>query len=138
MPGEKEIINIINPEITDVEIGIRNKRKIKIYPLSLKDQIGLSDLILAATNEYFEMSSKKEQDSELSFVSFLVSLLHANITRILSIVTDEDGENMLSELTIPQSEKIANIIYKVNYESVSKNLQSLIEKAKKVLPSVRP
>ena len=44
----------LNPQIVDVEIGIRSLRKITLYPLSVTDQLKMSDLITKASAAVFE------------------------------------------------------------------------------------
>ena len=38
----------LNPQVAEVEIGVRNLRKITIYPLSIADQLSTTDLVSEA------------------------------------------------------------------------------------------
>ncbi len=48
----------INPQIMEIEIGIREMRKIKIYPLSMSDQLGLTNMISTAIAAHVAHSVK--------------------------------------------------------------------------------
>jgi len=134
MPGDD--LSTINPKITEVEIGIRNLRKIKIYPLSIKDQKDVSDLVVEAINGFFATGDSEKKDAE--FLNFLIELVSLNLLRILSIVTDENKpEKLLEEIDNEQLANIVEAIYEVNYKAVSKKVESLIEKGKKIFPSMR-
>jgi len=122
----------LNPQITDVEIGIRNLRKITIYPLSMGDQLKLTDMIIKALTAQVE----KAGSTALS-VAFIVNVIHENIGKILGMVSDEE-ESVLDELTNSQALEIAEILFDVNYGSVAKNFKSLSEKLAGLFQSGRP
>jgi len=123
---------MLNPQVTDVEIGIRSLRKITLYPLSMADQLKLSDIISKAIQEQFNA------DSDIAVVAFITNLLKDNMGRILTMATDEDGNGILEEMTNLQAAAIAETIYEVNYGVVAKNFKSLFGKLGIILPSGRP
>ena len=121
----------LNPQIVDVEIGIRELRKIKVYPLSMKDQMDLTNLIVEALNvQVIENGS-----TDLS-IAFLVGLIRENLEKVLKMATDE--ENVMEEISNVQALEIADILFEVNFASVAKNFKSLSGKAMKLFPSERP
>ncbi len=124
----------LNPQATEVEIGVRSLRKITIYPLSIGDQLKTTDLISEAISGFMS----REDMTDVAFISFIVNLIRENIAKILTMATDEDGETLVSELSNTQVAEIAEIIYDKNYGEVAKNFESLIGKVKKLLPSMRP
>ena len=127
----------LNPQVTSVEIGIRNLRTITVYPLSFADQLKTTDLITQALQVFFKgKEAGAIQDSE--FVTFLIQLIRDNIGKILSMVTDEDGDKILQELSNNQFIDFADLIYSMNFEVPSKKGKSLIEKIKNLFPSMRP
>jgi len=130
MPENEE--KKLNPQITDVEIGIRNLRKITIYPLSMGDQLKLTDLIIKAITKQVGDG----EGSDLS-VSFIVNVIHENIGKILTMVSDEK-ETVLDELSNSQATEIAEILFDVNYGSVAKNFKSLSEKVMGLFQLERP
>ena len=119
--------NNINPQITEVAIGVRDLRKIKLYPLALGDQLELSDLIKEALEAFFKVEEGSEEALSL-FVAFAFDLIKKNLTKILKLIAlDETPEDLLKEITNAQVDEIARIVYQNNFE-VLKNLKSLFGK----------
>lgn len=132
---EKKHSERINPRIKNVEIGILNLRKIKIYPLSMHDQLSLTDLINEAMRSFFE-SDKDGENENLIFVSFIVKTIQDNIKKILKFVApDEKPETVMKEIDNYQLSEIVRIVYQDNYEEPVKNVMSLFptEKIQSVL-----
>jgi hypothetical protein len=128
MPEETKL----NPQITDVEVGVRSLRKITIYPLSMGDQLKLTDLVINAITKQIGGGDA----ADLS-VAFIVKIIHENIGKILTMVSDEK-ETILDELSNSQALEIAEILFDVNYGSVSKNFKSLSEKLMTLFQPERP
>lgn len=133
----------LNPQITEVTIGIRSLRKIKLYPLSVGDQMKMTAL-MASTISGFLVT--KEAKDETAMVGFFVQIINENLARFvaLAIGEKEDGEGkfpetdkMLEDTTNVQASEIAKVIYEVNYETSVKNFQSLFEQMKKLFPLER-
>jgi len=122
-PEEKNI----NPQITEVGIGVRDLRNIKLYPLALGDQLELSDLIKEALEAFFKVEEGSEEALSV-FVAFAFDLIKQNLTKILKLIAlDEDPEELLKEITNAQVDEIAQAVYQKNFE-VLKNLKSLFGK----------
>lgn len=124
----------LNPYIADAIIGIRNMRTIKLYPLSMADQITFTDLITEALQGF----TQKGDMEDIAFVGFLVELIKNNLDRLLKLVAADESENLLSNITNVQAIAIAEVIYDVNYGEAIKNAKSLIVKVKNLFQSVRP
>lgn len=119
--------NNINPQITEVAIGVRDLRNIKLFPLALGDQLELSDLIKEALEAFFKVEEGSEEALSL-FVAFAFDLIKKNLTKILKLIAlDEDPKELLKEITNAQVDEIARIVYQNNFE-VLKNLKSLFGK----------
>lgn len=128
---------VLNPQVTGVEVGIRNLRKIKIYPLSVAQQWAMSDLITQALQVFMQRESKNDYE----FVSNLLALIKDNLAMALTLVTDlseQECSDLFSEMTNVQMAKIIETIYDINYKPISKNVASLLEKIVTVFPSGRP
>jgi len=123
----------INPQITEIEIGIREMRKIKIYPLSMSDQLKLTGLMSTAVAAQFA----KEEGGDMALVAFIVELVKENLGRILTMVTGED-DKLLEEVSNLQAAAISEVVYEMNYGIVVKNFKSLFEKVMTLFPSERP
>ena len=124
----------INPQITKVEIDIREMRDIEIYPLSMADQLNLTDLLSTAIGAF----AAKEDGEDIAVVAFIVNLVKENLGRVLSMITGEDGTELMKEITNLQAASIAEQVYETNYGVVAKNFESLSKKLKTFFPSERP
>ena len=127
--------NKINPQITDVKIGVRDLRKIKIYPLAFGDQLELSDLIKEVLEAFFKTEEGSEESLSI-FIGFAFNLVKVNITKVLELIAlDEDTKALLKELTNVQVDEIIHVVYEKNFE-ILKNLKSLFGKATTVLSTM--
>ena len=52
----------LNPQIRIVEVGKKDLREVSIYPLSMKDQTDLSDIISEGLSAFFEMHGDKRDE----------------------------------------------------------------------------
>ena len=123
---------MLNPQVAEIEIGIRSLRKITVYPLSMADQLELTDLVSQA------LAGATGAMEDMEVVAFITNLIRENLSRILSMVTDEKGDELLKELTNYQAANMVETIYEVNYGSVAKNFKSLFGKLAKLFPLERP
>jgi hypothetical protein len=98
-------------------------REISIYPLSMADQLEVTDLVAAAIKGYV----MEGDQSELGVATFVAEAIKENVSLLLKKATDE-GDEVLSEITNMQATDIAEIIYEVNYESILGKVRSLVEK----------
>ena len=123
----------LNPEIKKAEIGVRELKEITIYPLSMADQLSLTNLITDTVRKFFEKGGGQD---DLEFAAFLSKLIEENLETILLMVTDE--KSLLADMTNNQAVAIAEIVYEVNFGSLVKKVKSLLEKVKEQFPSGRP
>jgi hypothetical protein len=123
----------LNPQVAETEVGIRNLRIIKIYPLSMADQLSLTDVITKGLQEFVEQGNQED----IAFVAAVIQLIKDNLANILTMVSDEKGEEIMKELTNPQALQIADLIFDMNFGSLGKNAQSLAEKVRNLFPSAR-
>jgi len=128
--GEKRL----NPEITTVTVGVKELKEITVYPLSMADQLRMTNLITEAIRMFFK---KPEAFSDIEFAAFLADTIKDNLEEVLKLVTDE-GTASLSDITNNQAVAMAEIIYDVNFGSLVKKVKSLLEKVKEQFPSGRP
>lgn len=131
MPEKRKL----NPQIASLEIGIRNLRTIKIYPLSFGDQLEMTDLITETIQKFIEARGDKLQEDNVEFVQFIIDLLRKNLSTIIKLISDEE-DTLLKEITNVQVVDMVNIIYEMNYEESIKNVQSLFEKIKPMFQSM--
>ena len=133
----------LNPQITDGFVyGIRDLQELTIYPLSVGDQLKMTELIQELATKYF----MREDDTvgDVEFVKEIIEFIQKNLKQIVKLVVDNgvNVETILYDMTNNQAIVLAEIIYKVNYESLAKNVKSLVEKISPkqevTIPSARP
>jgi len=132
---EKKIDNtddqMLNPQIATVKIGTRRLRNLTIYPLAMADEIKLTDVVTQALGQV-------EDKQDIAVIAFIVDLIKQNMGRILTMATDDDGDNILKELSNMQATEIAGIIYEVNFGGPAKNAKSLFDGIAKLFRLERP
>jgi len=123
---ENNEMEILNPDIQEVTVGVRKLRKVTLYPLSVVDQMKVTDLFQEAFGAF--IASKNL--NEMQFVALFITILKTNLPKVLALVTDpeEDSEKLLSEITNNQLTVIANVLYEMNYAMISKNVNGLLKK----------
>jgi hypothetical protein len=132
-------MEILNPDIKEVLVGVRKLRKIQLYPLSVVDQFKVTDLFQEALGAF--LVTKNMDNTQL--IALFIHVFKSNLPKVLSLVIDpeEDIDTLLAEITNNQLSDIVTIIYKSNYEVISKNVGGLLKnlpQMKKESPLERP
>lgn len=123
MPDYNETLN---PQIAEIDIGTRNLRKIKIYPLSMAHQLELNELITTAISEFLKIDSAiAEDDSTLAFITVIMDLIKQNLPKIVKYVTEEEGE-VMDEISNTQAVELIEIVYEQNYKELAKKVKELL------------
>lgn len=125
----------LNPQIKTIEIGVRETREIKIYPLSVKDQFELTKELADSINELLRVDFKNIREEEA--IDAFAELLSNRLTDVLRYVCDQDQVPKMEELTNIQLSEIANIVFEVNYEGLIKNFKDLFKRGKDLFPRVQ-
>lgn len=113
----------LNPDIREVDVGTKELRTIKIYPLSFRDQEKTSDIITKAIQAIISGKDK----SDVDFIKAIIETVKKNILKVLELVADKEelGKDVLNELTNNQMIEIADAVYEVNYEALGKKVKGL-------------
>ena len=140
----------LTPQITHIEIGVRKLRKITIYPLSMHDEMQVTELFMKGLADFFGEKDPKDIPMQ-DFIKFLLDFIQGKLSEILGFVTDpkEAGKpaEILKDVTNLQFGLLVSTIYEVNFEAVGeeKNVKNLIGKVqtlfqlrKPSVPSVSP
>lgn len=151
MPEKKDKsvkLQDVNPQVKETTIGIRSLRKITIYPLSVADQLEMTDMITEAVGMFFTMDAegKLEEGPPIEFVVFVFELIKSNIGEIMTKITgEEDSDAILSDTTNDQLSDIIAIVYKENFEGPFGKLVDLFQiveneetKVESILAKLRP
>ena len=119
----------INPQITQVEIGVRDLRNVTLYPLALGDQLKLTDMIEEGLQAFFKVEQGSEESLTM-FMAFMFGLIKRNLPRMLALIAlDDDAEKLINEITNAQLDEIVQVVYEKNFATL-KNLKGLLDKLK--------
>ena len=129
---EKKSVKLtdINPQVKEIKIGLRHLRKITIYPLSVADQLEMTDMIVDAVGVFFslEAEGKMAEGPPAEFIVFLFGLIKENIGEIVVKVTgEEDSDAILADMSNDQMTDIIAIVYKENFEAPLAKLVDLFQ-----------
>ena len=132
MPEKKKKIRIedVNPQVKEIKIGLRILRKIKVYPLSVADQLELTDMITEAVGMFFSLDAegKMKEGPPMEFVVFVFELIKTNIGEIVTKVTgEEDSDTILSDMSNDQLTDMVSIVYRENFEGPFGRLVDLFQ-----------
>lgn len=122
----------LNPQIVEISVGIRELRKVTIYPLSMADQFKMTKAIVEGFSKFAEFDTKDIKDEDV--VSNMTMLIEENIDQILKLVLAEDEQVSMTELTNEQFTDLCLIIFEMNYEGSAKKLMTLVGKVKLMMP----
>jgi hypothetical protein len=121
----------LNPDIKEINIGIKEVHPIKIYPLSIQDQFDITNRLVDVISQFGDQTNFESNEDALKFLQEIIT---DNLSVILEYVTTEDDRPTFRDLTNNQCYEIAEVIFQVNYEAFVKNSQNLIERVMELLP----
>lgn len=128
----------LNPQISEVPIGVRELEPLTIYPLSMADQEALTDIVQQSLNAFFSGEDK----SDMAMATFVLEVVKQNLPKILKMITDANTDTkvkaLMREITNEQAIAIGQVVYRINYETLLKNVNSLLERVSAVSPARRP
>ena len=134
MPEKKKPKSVkltdINPQVKEIKIGLRSLRKIKIYPLSVADQLELTDMITEAVGVFFSLDAegKMTEGPPAEFIVFVFGLIKDNVGEIVTKVTgEEDSDAILGDMSNDQLSDMITIVYKENFEAPLAKLVDLFQ-----------
>lgn len=132
---------ILNPQVKTTTIGVRVLREISVYPLSVGEELKLSDVISNAVVSFFDTRARLEDKTEINtenieFVNMLIDLIRDNVAKVIEITTDEENpEGVLMDMTNEQLVDFATLIYQENFGNLRKKVTDLISV---IVPPVDP
>ena len=125
----------INPEARTITIGARKPRQITIYPLSITDQMKLTDRFSEVVQEFGQ--TDRENMTNETAIEQLKNLIKDNLPEIMSYVVDPDENDIptLDEITNRNLYEIARAIFEMNYEDIIKNFKDLFGRMSEMVSS---
>ena len=125
----------INPEARTITIGARKPRQITIYPLSITDQMKLTDRFSEVVQEFGQ--TDRENMTNETAIEQLKNLIKDNLPEVMSYVVDPDENDIptLDEITNRNLYEIAKAIFEMNYEDIIKNFKDLFGRMSEMVNS---
>ena len=118
------------PQAKKILIG---KKEYDLYPLSLKDQRQVTDLVLTI----IKVLITKEGDTSLSIIERLASSIMDKVPEILSTALKID-KTEVDEITNDQLFYVIDIILDDNYKDIQKKIAKITEKVRAVFLLQKP
>lgn len=115
----------LNPEVADIDIGVRHLRKVTFYPLSAGHQLKLTSMMEDIFKELVGLGDNDE--AIVAFFNKVLEIIKSNINTIIGMISDEDPDTLLDDMTNTQLVGVVKYVYETNYEGPLKNLLSLFQ-----------
>ena len=116
------------PSFRTIVVGIKDPQERKVYPLSWSDTRKIQTLIYYCFSKVVDSEIK----DPVSIYQFIFETIYENLILVANLVLE--GEDITGEeLSAAQATELANIVYDMNFEIIVKNLQSLLQKASKLM-----
>lgn len=113
------------PSFEKIVIGIRNPQERIIYPLSWHDMKQLQTLFFSVMSGSMALSESGYTQEQV--YQFILGRITDNIQDILNMVVEGDPVDE-KEISFEQATELAILLYSMNFEAVSKNVKSLLQK----------
>jgi len=145
-------MSALQPVVKEVIVGIREPKSVKIYPLSVAQQLKAKEVITTALEKMASVNSTADAVANTSGLSddindmiapvlmgnVLLDTIEDSLSSFLEMSTNPDDNVTLDSVTNDQAVDIATIIYELNFESVIKKVQGLMERIKVATGQVKP
>jgi len=122
-----------NPDIKIVQVGVRELRKVFIYPLSMTDQFTLLEKLSTEIQSIADRNITLTIKDNAKAIEFFKALISENLEKILEYVTDESERPTLNEITNNQFYDIVDTVFAANFENMIKNFKDLFQRAKGIV-----
>lgn len=119
----------LRPDIQEWEFGIRELTRVKVYPLSMSDQLDFIPKAYRGFQDVVQKGDKFTDDSEetnMLVMNEIITFIQQEIEALSLLVLDNKVD--FTKCTNAQIVNLATIIYDVNYGDSLKNAKSLMEK----------
>lgn len=126
----------LNPDIRTIQYGKKTLQEVVIYPLSIRDQFKLTELLTSVVQDLANV--KTEGMTDLVFVSLIIKAIEENINKILEICADlspEEANKIIDEMTNTQLAILVETIWECDFEPMLKKGKSLFDRAKSMFGS---
>ena len=123
----------LNPDAVEIQVGVKTLRSVTIYPLSINDQMKLTDKFTEVIQEFgkFDRETMTNEDA----VNFFKDFLSKNLPEFMEFVVnpEEQAVPTLDEVTNKQLGVIADTVFRINYEDLIKNFKDLFRRVQEAM-----
>ena len=127
MPEKTTKQKKLNPEVVDIYVGVRHLRKVTFYPLSAAQQLKMTSIIEEVFGQMVSVEDGND-DTTVAFFKNVLDIVKENINIIIEMITDDEPDKLLDDMTNSQLVEVVKYVYETNYEGPLKNLLSLFQK----------
>jgi F0F1-type ATP synthase delta subunit len=127
MPEKTTKQKKLNPEVVDIHVGVRHLRKVTFYPLSAAQQLKMTSIIEEVFGQMVSVEDGND-DTTMAFFKNVLDIVKENINIIIEMITDDEPDKLLGDMTNSQLVEVVKYVYETNYEGPLKNLLSLFQK----------
>lgn len=113
------------PSFKEVVIGIRDPQKRRIYPLSWHDMKQLQAIFFTTISGAVNLSDSGYSQEQV--YQYILSKISDHLGEILNMVVEGDPIDE-KEISIDQASQLAILLFDMNFEGISKNVKSLLQK----------
>jgi len=113
------------PTSEKIVLGIRNPQERTIYPLSWHDMKKVQEVFFSVITGAVNLSDSGYTQEQV--YQYILGRISDRIGEILDMIVD--GEKVdEKELSLKQVTELAVLIYSMNFEGISKNVEGLLQK----------
>ncbi len=121
-------VSQLNPQNEEMYIGVRTLRKVTVYPLSLADQLKMTDVIIEAVHQCSLMDKDNLKDADI--VGAMLGVIKSNLGVFLECIFDPEDAVTFEDITNEQFSDLVMLVFSMNYESSIKKFQTLTQRVK--------
>lgn len=122
------------PKTEQIIIGIRDPKFRTIYPVSWHDLKKMQGLFFTVMAQAVALSEEGYTNPQI--YQFVVSKIVEHAAEIINAVIDGDPVDE-KEISLEQAVELAEKIYVMNFEGISKNVKSLLQKAEMLMKKAK-
>lgn len=113
------------PSYSKIVLGIRNPQERTIYPLSWHDMKQLQHIISSIIAGCVNLTDSGYTQEQV--YQFVLTRISDHIVEVMNLVIDGDPIDE-KDISVEQVSELAILIFDMNFESISKNVKSLLQK----------
>jgi len=126
----------VNPNIRRIEIGVRELKKVKVYPLSAAYTVSLAKKVGGILMDFFgtKLKSFEEEEVNKQVANLFASIIENNLEEMIENAIDLQEieavtvNEVLCDMSTEQLVEICEIIYEVNYKALVSKIIGLLPK----------